>query len=123
MFANTIDIDLGDAGSPDIVTLIRQEEGAGQSQYSLTTDERIVTMFIRHSAEKNKVYGQDMIRHQVLVRVETAPTEIFSQGRLFESYLIMRTPRMSSGVPATGPAFGVATWSLENLEPVSQGVR
>jgi len=69
-----------------LINLAKVNQDGYSSEYRLIDGETKYSAFVRHSTEKNLTNGLKMDRHQVLFRIEEAPTEVYPQGRLSESY-------------------------------------
>lgn len=107
MLANALNFNIGTFDDPVPKTLIRINQDNYSSEYVLQESGGKYSAFFRHSPEKTKVNGLAMVRHQLLFRIEEAPSEVYPQGRLLESYQIVRTPANTPLDLSLQPTFAV----------------
>jgi hypothetical protein len=92
MLGTTITVNTGTIADPveKVIPLINNDGYSGE--YQLKESDRVHTVIVRHSADKQLVNGQKMDRHVVTYRQFELPTEIYPQGRLKETYTVIRVP-------------------------------
>lgn len=97
-----------------VLTLVNNDNYS--SEYRLKGPDREHLAFVRHSTEKAAVLGQIMERHNVSYRETVYPTEIFPQGRIFESYFVIRAPKLASAADSALTAKAVMAYGTLNAE-------
>ncbi len=111
MFDNTLSINIGTEADPIDISVVRVNQDGYSSEYRLKEADRDYVFQIRHAAEKNRVKGQIMERHNVTITMNEAPSTLYPQGRTFQSYAVIRVPAGTPADEAAGLAFGVNSWT------------